>query len=102
MVEGDNPAKPAIFHVCGHAFLDQFRKSGVACALNQSVWAFENAMRLISREHPQYGDVLYGVGVSHFDRYLPNKQLSEINRAIDVFRTYIDSRPEDYETSNPG
>lgn len=102
MVEGDNPAKPAMFHVCGHAFLDQFRKSGVACALNQSVWAFENAMRLISREHPQYGDVLYGVGVSHFDRYLPNKQLSEINRAIDVFRTYIDSRPEDYETSNPG
>jgi hypothetical protein len=101
MLEDDNPAKPVMFHVCGHAFADQFRKSGVARALDQSVWAFENVMRLISPEHPQYGDVLYGVGVSHFERYHLNNQLSELNRAIDVFRIYIDSRPKNHETSKP-
>jgi len=86
-IEDDNPTKPAMFHVCGHAFFDQFRKSGVIHALDQSVWAFENAMRLISPEHPRHGDVLYGVEVSHFERYLLNNPLSEINRAIGVFQT---------------
>ena len=101
MVDDDNPAKPAMFHAYGHTSLDQFRKSGVARALDQSVWAFENAMRLISPAYPLYGNVLYGVGVSHFERYLLNQRLSEINRAIDMFRIYIDSRPDEYEISGP-
>lgn len=79
MVDDDNPAKPAMFHICGHTFLDQFRQSSVPRALDQSIWAFENVMRLISLEHPRYGDMLYGVGVSHFKRYLLNNELSEIN-----------------------
>jgi len=100
-MEDDNPAKPDMFYVCGQAFLDQFHKSGVPRALDQSVWAFENAIRLISPEHPRYGVIVYGVGTSYLERYLLNNQLSEINRAIHILRTYIDSRPEDYKTVQP-
>ena len=57
-------------------------------------------MRLVSPEHSLYREVIFEVGVSHFERYRLNNQLSEINRVIDVLRINIDSRPDDYKTSN--